>query len=90
MLRDKNGQYLKEGDYICICDKYLVQIHEFPSVGMGFNVKDICGVCPTIDPGCLKANHRNIGNTQGQIPLSFLDLTKIEKCTKKERLELCI
>lgn len=72
MLRDKNGQYLKEGDYICICDKYLVQIHEFPSVGMGFNVKDICGGCPR------------------QVPLSFLDLTKIEKCTKEERLELCI
>ena len=67
-----------------------MQIHEFPSVGIGFNVKDICGGCSAIDPDCLNANFRNVGNTQGLIPLNFLDITKIEKCSKEERLELCI
>lgn len=90
MLKDKNGTILKPQDYICICDKYLVQIYEFPNVGIGIAVKDICNGPCNIDLNCLKPNHRKIGNTQGLIPLSFLDMTKIEKCTKEERPELCI
>jgi len=90
MNKDKNGETLKVKDYICICNKYLVQIHEFPSVGIGISVENICNGPCNIDLNCLKMKYKKKANTQGLIPLSFLDITKIEKCTKEERPELCI
>ncbi len=50
---DKKGQKLTIDD-ICICNKYLVQIKCFPSIGVGIDVRDIYGGADHIDLNCLK------------------------------------
>lgn len=75
---DKNGNQLVTGDYICI-DQYPYKIENFPFVGIGISTVNNKNL-PLI---YLKDRHKNQGNTQGLIPLSFIDLEKIIKCDKE-------
>jgi hypothetical protein len=78
LLKDKNGDTLNIGDYICI-KATSYKIDNYPSIGIGISAINN----QSIPLDSLKQRYRKKENNQGRIPLLFIDLEKVVKCDEE-------
>ena len=74
-FRDKNNVVLDIDDFICL-ESFGTAFKIIDDFGIGIKVPDNSNF-PLKN---LKENYRKIGNTQGFIPLHFLEQEKIMRC----------